>query len=118
MLWEEHETWDVIDRDVFLSMILQRKSDGYHMSIIVTSTYPSNSCHLAVSAGGFGWQLEGVVLTNPSDQHSLALELSEVLERMKVQLTSRFSMRGKICPIPTMTALLRRESKDIIEFVE
>jgi len=115
MLWQETETWEANSHEVLLSVTLQRKSDGYTMTIHVTSLSPWTSCRLGVSAGGYGLQSVGVVLGNPSEQHNLAMALSEALERMKVRLTSRYSARGKRCSVPTMMTMLRRELAGIVE---
>src|SRR5215211_3360716 len=114
MLWQETETWEANDHEVLLSTTLVRRSDGYTMTIHVTLPSPWTSCRLGVSAGGYGLQSVGVVLGNHSEPHNLALAWSEVLERMKVLLTSHYSERGKRCSVPTMMTMLRRESSKIV----
>jgi hypothetical protein len=115
MLWQETDTWEANDHEVLVSMTLVRKSDGYTMTIHATSPSPWISCRLGVSAGGFGFQSGGVVPGSLSEPHSLALALSEALERMRVLLTSHYSARGKRCSVPTMMTMLRRELTGIVE---
>lgn len=115
MIWQENETWDLHEGGLFLSLTLVRKSDGYTLTFHATSQSPWTSCRLAVSAGGFGYQFDGVVLMKSLDAHSLALELSEVQERLKVRLMSRYSERGRICAIPNLNVILRESCNEILE---
>lgn len=114
MLWREHEIYEANESGVHLSVTLVRKSDGYTMILLATSQSPWTSCHFLVSNPSTGHHADGEVIIDCSDQHSLALELSEVLERMKVQLCARYSLPWSNCSVSTMMALLRRESEGII----
>lgn len=114
MLWREHEIWTANEYEVRLSQTLVRQSDLYTAIILLTSTSPWTSVHILISTNGGGCHVECEVLTGSSDPHTLALECSEVLERMKQRLMSLYSKPRHFFSASAMKALLAENSVGIL----
>lgn len=117
MLWREHEIWTANEYEVRLSLTLVRQSDLYTAIILLTSTSPWTSCHLLITTNGGGFHVECEVLIVNLDSHTLALECSGVLERMKELLMSHYSRPRFFFSEKAMRAMFAESSIGVLRIV-